>query len=96
MQFDAQNFKFQDDLKKMNGKEDDTIYDFVKKDAKLVLKKYGKNYRTLKAFEVKVKNIEQVKEAVEVFKVNWNFDPACFKGAIRNEKQANSMKFKKL
>jgi hypothetical protein len=107
MQFDAQKcsdkdieecfeFNFKDELKKMNVKEDDTIYEFIKKDAKIVLKKDGKNYKSLKAFEVKVKNIEQIKEAIEVFNVTWNFDPACFKGAIRNENQANLMEFKKL
>ena len=60
------------------------------------MKKDRINYKSLKAFEVKVKNIEQIKEAIEVFNVTWNFDPACFKGAIRNENQANLMEFKKL
>ena len=53
-------------------------------------------YKTLKAFEVRVKNIGPIKEAIVAFNVTWNFDPACFKGAIRNENQANLMEFKKL
>ena len=40
-----------------------------------------------------VKNNEQVNNAIEVFSVTWNFNPACFKSAFRND---NFIEFKKL
>ena len=36
-----------------------------------------------------MKHKEEVKKAIQVFLDNVNFDSACFKGVIRNEKQAN-------
>ena len=51
---------------------------------------------SLKSFVVKVKNNEDMKKVMEVFIDTVNFDPACFKGAIRNEKQANLTEVKKL
>ena len=107
LQFDAPNctedeieecfdFNFKDELKGMDLDKDDTAYSFKKKDARLVLKKVGQNYESMKTFIVKINDNEQVKKAMEVFADNVNFDPACFKGAIRNEKLANLREFKKL
>jgi hypothetical protein len=45
---------------------------------------------------VTIKNKAEVKKAMEVFIDTVNFDPACFKGAIRNEKQADLREFKKV
>ena len=61
-----------------------------------MIKKYGDQYKSLKSFVVKVKNTEDVKKVMEVFIDTVNFDPACFKGAIRHEKQANLREVKKL
>ena len=105
MQFDATNcsdeeiqkcfdFNLKDELKGKHLEKDDTAYSFKKKDAKLILKKDGENYKALKTFIVKIKNKEQVKKAMAVFVDTVNFDPSCFKGAIRNEKQANLREFK--
>ena len=107
MQFDAPNcsdeeikecfdFNFKDELKGVHLEKDDTTYSFKKKDTKLILRKDGENYKALKTFIVKIKNKEEVKKAMTVFIDTVNFDPACFKGAIRNEKQANPREFKKL
>ena len=96
MQFDAPNcsdeeiqecfdFNLKDELKGKHLEKDDTAYSFKKKDAKLILKKDGENYKALKTFIVKIKNKEQVKKAMAVFVDTVNFDPSCFKGAIRNE-----------
>ena len=95
MQFDAPNcsdkeinecfdFNLKDELKGVHLEEDDTAYRFEKKDAILILKKDGGNYKALKTFIVKIKNKEEVKKAMTVFIDTVNFDPACFKGAIRN------------
>ena len=83
------DFNFKDDLKVVNVGKDDTAYSFKKKYARLVLKKDGKRYKSLKTFIVKMKHKEEVKKAIQVFLDNVNFDSACFKGIIRNEKQAN-------
>ena len=76
--------------------KDDTAYSFEKKDAKLVFKKYGEHYKALKTFIVTIKKEAEVKKAMEVFADTVNFDPACFKGAVRTEKQANLKEFKKV
>ena len=108
LQFDAPNcsdneieecfdFNFKDELKGVDLGKDDTEYSFRKKDARLVLKKDGEHYKSMKTFIVKIKNKEEAKKAMEVFVADTvNFDPACFKGAIRNEKLANLREFKKL
>ena len=107
LQFDAPNcsdteiedcfyFNFKDELKVVDLGKDDTAYSFKMKDARLILKKDGEHYKSLKTFIVKIKDKEEVKKAMDVFVDNVNFDPACFKGAIRKEKQANLKEFKKL
>ena len=83
------NFNFKDELKGVEVDKDDADYSFKKKDARIVIKKDGDHYKSLKTFIVKIKDKEKVKKAMEVFVDTVNFDPACFKGAIRNEKLAN-------
>ena len=90
------NFNFKDELKGVEVDKDDADYSFKKKDARIVIKKDGDHYKSLKTFIVKIKDKEKVKKAMEVFVDTVNFDPACFKGAIRNEKLANLREFKKL
>ena len=105
MQFDAPNcsdveieecfdFNLKDELKGKQLEKDDTEYSFKEKDTKLVLRKDGEHYKALKTFIVKIKNQEEVKKAMAVFVDTVNFDPACFKGAIRNTKLANLKYFK--
>ena len=66
LQFDAPNcsdkeiedcfdFNFKDELKWVDLGKDDTAYNFKKKDARLVLKKDGKHYKSLKTFIVKIR-----------------------------------------
>ena len=90
------NFNFEDELKSSEIEKDNTVYKFEPKDSKLVFKKYGDQYKSLKTFVVEVRNNEEVKKIMDVFLDTVNFDPACFKGAIRNEKQANLREVKKL
>jgi hypothetical protein len=58
------------------------------------VKKASNIFKSLKSFDIKIKNIEKVKEAIEVFKVVWEFDPVGFKGSEQNKKQASLMEFK--
>ena len=105
MQFDAPNcsdveieecfdFNLKDELKGIQLEKDDTEYSFKKKDTKLVIRKDDEHYKALKTFIVKIKNKVGVKKAMAVFVDTVNFDPACFKGAIRNTKLANLRDFK--
>ena len=91
------DFNFKDELKTRKVEEsDDSIYEIKAKDSRIVLKKAGENFKSLKTFEVTVKNKKPVKEAIEVFSVVWEFDNLGFKGSVRDKKKATLMEFKKI
>ena len=107
MQFDAPycsdenvkeciDFNIKDELKIRKFKIEDSAYDIKRKEVKLVVKTFGGTFKSLKTFEIKAKNEEEIKEAIEVFKVVWEFDPLGFKGSEQNKKYASLEEFKKI
>ena len=58
------------------------------------MKKSGETFKSLKTFEIKGKNDEEIKEAIEVFKVIWEFDNLGFKGSERDKNYATLQEFK--
>ena len=86
------DFNFKDELKTRNVTKEDSEYEIS--DSKLVVKKYTDAIKSLKTFEIKIKNIDKVKEAIEVFQVVWEFDNLGFKGSEQFKKQATLMEFK--
>ena len=105
MQFDAPyasdenikeciDFNIKDELRIRKFQIKDSAYDIKRKESKLVVKKSGENFKSLKTFEIKAKNEEEIKEAIEVFKVVWEFDPLGFKCSEQDKKYATLEEFK--
>ena len=90
------DFNFKDEVRRKKLNIEGKAYEMNKKDSKLVVKKLGDTFKSLTTFQIKAKNKDEIKEAIEVFQVVWEFDNLGFKGSERDKKYATLREFKKI